>query len=212
MSTAASLKRERDDTGAVSSEEDFFTPSSSPSPYKKPKSPSATNETSDVTSCDPAETAGEGASSTATNGSESGVSATKTEQLEQIFKNMRLRRIVKENHSSEINQVTFCLNPKHNKTSFGLDHVKVFEKRGAVKRDPMDNSNILGTTGGPQVLEGRVGGKQEILIGTDILFLLHLDIVSRQMSMITNTVEIIWISCHTFFWIPLVTKERKNSL
>ncbi|KAK3808583.1 MAG: WD40-repeat-containing domain protein [Benniella sp.] len=63
---------------------------------------------------------------------------------------MRLRRIVKENHSSEINQMAFCLNPKHNKTSFGLDHVKVFEKRGAVKRDPMDNSNILGTTGGPQ--------------------------------------------------------------
>ncbi|KAI8360490.1 WD40-repeat-containing domain protein [Mortierella sp. GBAus27b] len=63
---------------------------------------------------------------------------------------MRLRRIVKENHSSEINQVAFCLNPKHNTTPFGLDHVRMFGKRGAVIRDPMDNSNILGTTGGPQ--------------------------------------------------------------
>ncbi|KAI8599025.1 WD40-repeat-containing domain protein [Dissophora ornata] len=72
------------------------------------------------------------------------------EQLERIFKNLRLRRIVKENHSSEINQLAFCLNQRHNRTPFGLDQVKVFEKRGAVKRDPMDNSNILGTTGGPQ--------------------------------------------------------------
>lgn len=47
--------------------------------------------------------------------------------------------------------MAFCLDQRHNKTPYGLDHVKVFEQRGAVKRDPWDNSNILGTTGGPQV-------------------------------------------------------------
>lgn len=170
--TATPLKRERDDAGAVSSEEDYFTPDSSPAPYKKPKSPSSTNEAGDATPSDSAGTPGAGVSSTTASGSEASVSTARSEQLERIFRNMRLRRIVKENHSSEINQVVFCLNPKHNKTPFGLDHVKVFEKRGSVKRDPMDNSNILGTTGGPQVRclhhdRTEIGGK-EILIGTDI--------------------------------------------
>lgn len=81
--------------------------------------------------------------------------ATAVEQLEAIFKNQRLCRIVKENHGSEINQLAFCLNQRHNRTPFGLDQVKVFEKRGDVKRDPMDNSNVLGTTGGPQVIGER---------------------------------------------------------
>ncbi|KAF9997369.1 hypothetical protein BGZ65_007054 [Modicella reniformis] len=138
------LKRERDDVGAVSSEEDYFTPDSSASPasFKKPKSPSSMNEAGDATP-----TVGTPAAAGVL---ESNVSTYKSDQLERIFKNLRLRRIVKENHSSEINQMAFCLNPQYNKTPFGLDHVKVFEMRGAVKRDPMDNSNVLGTTGGPQ--------------------------------------------------------------
>ncbi|KAF9974875.1 hypothetical protein BGZ73_001650 [Actinomortierella ambigua] len=72
------------------------------------------------------------------------------EQLEAVFRNMRLRRIVKENHGGEINQLAFFLDPGHNKAPFGLDQVKEFDKRGSVKRDPMDTSNVLGTTGGPQ--------------------------------------------------------------
>ncbi|KAF9129990.1 hypothetical protein BGW39_003595 [Mortierella sp. 14UC] len=129
--TSSPLKRERDD-GAISSEEDFFTPASSasPAPSKKPKSPSTATSMTAPTTPDSI--------------------ANKSEQLEAIFKNLRLRRIVKENHASEINQMAFCLNQRHNKTPFGLDHIKIFEQRGAVKRDSWDNSNILGTTGGPQ--------------------------------------------------------------
>ncbi|KAF9902720.1 hypothetical protein EC991_004607 [Linnemannia zychae] len=132
--TSSPLKRERDDSGAISSEEDFFTPASSasPAPSKKPKSPSTTTTTSMTDPAIPDSI------------------TSRSEQLEAIFKNLRLRRIVKENHASEINQMAFCLNQRHNKTPFGLDHVKAFEPRGAVKRDSWDNSNILGTTGGPQ--------------------------------------------------------------
>ncbi|KAF8980761.1 hypothetical protein BGZ46_003723 [Entomortierella lignicola] len=147
MSTATSpLKRERDDPSALSSEEDYFTPdsSASPAPLKKPKSPSSLNETPDYAS--PVASPAAQVSNNASND----ISESRIDQLERIFKNLRLRRIVKENHSSEINQLAFCLNQRHNKTPFGLDQVKTFEKRGAVKRDPMDNSNILGTTGGPQ--------------------------------------------------------------
>ncbi|KAG0274933.1 hypothetical protein BGZ95_009330 [Linnemannia exigua] len=135
--TSSPLKRERDDSGAISSEEDFFTPASSasPAPSKKPKSPSTTTTASMTDNY---------------NNDGAGSIVNKSEQLEAIFKNLRLRRIVKENHASEINQMAFCLNQRHNKTPFGLDHVKVFEQRGGVKRDSWDNSNILGTTGGPQ--------------------------------------------------------------
>ncbi|KAG0052538.1 hypothetical protein BGZ83_002469 [Gryganskiella cystojenkinii] len=134
MSTSP-LKRERDEAGAASSEDDYFTPASSgssPAPTKKPKSPLLTED------------------ETSTSDGTTITTATPTEQLEAIFKNQRLCRIVKENHGSEINQLAFCLNQRHNRTPFGLDQVKVFEKRGAVKRDPQDNSNILGTTGGAQ--------------------------------------------------------------
>ncbi|KAG0248307.1 hypothetical protein BG011_000220 [Mortierella polycephala] len=137
--TGSPLKREREEAGTTSSEEDYFTPASSasPSPSKKPKSPSSNDaESQDNTSSDATVAAA--------------VATNRSEQLEAIFKNLRLRRIVKENHASEINQMAFCLNHRHNRTPFGLDHVKVFEKRGSVKRDPWDNSNILGTTGGPQ--------------------------------------------------------------
>ncbi|KAF9586628.1 hypothetical protein BGW38_000690 [Lunasporangiospora selenospora] len=143
MSTAGSpLKRERDDTGAASSEDDYFTPASSASPApisKKSKSPPHPSDGSTL-------------SDSATNHDTSGNdnSLNRIEQLEAIFKNLRLRRIVKENHASEVNQIAFCLDPQHNNTLFGLDFVKSYDRRGAVLRDPGDNSNILGTTGGPQ--------------------------------------------------------------
>ncbi|KAI1302823.1 hypothetical protein EDD11_005493 [Mortierella claussenii] len=148
MSAAASpLKREREE--ALSSEEEYFTPasSSSPAPLKKPKSPSFAQESVGVQ-----ETTVEAAEVPAIPDGSGNVEASlqESEQLERIFKNLRLRRIVKENHSNEINQLAFCLNQRHNNTPFGLHHVKVIEKRGAIRKDPMDNSNILGTTGGPQ--------------------------------------------------------------
>jgi hypothetical protein len=134
MASPSPVKRERDESNtpgaAQSSDDDFITASSSPS-SKKAKSPSV--EPSSL------------------NASPTSTVAAQTEQLEAIFRNLRLRRIVKENHAGEINQLAFCLNTRHNHTPFGLDQVKTFEKRGSVKRDPDDNSNILGTTGGPQV-------------------------------------------------------------
>lgn len=142
MASPTPLKRERDESNtpgaAVSSDDDFITASSSPA-SKKAKSPSV--EPSSL------------------HASPTSAATAQTEQLEAIFRNMRLRRIVKENHTSEINQLAFCLNTRHNHTPFGLDQVKTFEKRGAVKRDPDDNSNILGTTGGPQVntTKGQLG-------------------------------------------------------
>ncbi|KAG0197657.1 hypothetical protein BGX28_008849 [Mortierella sp. GBA30] len=155
MSTSASsLKREREEVGAVSSEEDYFTPdsSASPGPSKK-KSPPPSNQGREG-SCASTITDPPTPKPSTSDLQSDGVSANdhldRTERLEAIFKNLRLRRIVKENHSSEVNQLAFCLNPRHNKTPFGLDQVKEFEKRGAVKRDPSDNSNVLGTTGGPQ--------------------------------------------------------------
>ncbi|KAF9987544.1 hypothetical protein BGZ75_000436 [Mortierella antarctica] len=155
MSAPASpLKREREDVAAASSEEDYFTPDSSASPGpSKRKSPPPANsirEGSSVSTITDPATPKTSESDMHPNGVPETTSANKQEQLQAIFKNLRLRRIVKENHGSEVNQLAFCLNPHHNRTPFGIDHVKVFEKRGAVKRDPSDNSNVLGTTGGPQ--------------------------------------------------------------
>ncbi|KAI9486335.1 MAG: WD40-repeat-containing domain protein [Benjaminiella poitrasii] len=61
---------------------------------------------------------------------------------------MRLRRIVKENHGSDINQLSFFFNNKNFTAPFSLEHNKTFDKRGAVQRDNTDTSNILATVGG----------------------------------------------------------------
>ncbi|KAF9898302.1 hypothetical protein BX616_004221, partial [Lobosporangium transversale] len=153
MSTAAShVKRERDDAVGVSSEDDYFTPdsSASPTPYKKPRSPSTTLETNVGTTVTGQQTpplvkAEDTAATTAAD-----PSMDPSTQLERIFKNLRLRRIVKENHSSEINQLAFCQNHRYNRTPYGIDRVRVLERRGAILKDPTDNSNVLATTGGPQ--------------------------------------------------------------
>ncbi|KAI9014349.1 WD40-repeat-containing domain protein [Phycomyces nitens] len=64
---------------------------------------------------------------------------------------MRLRRIVKENHGSDINQISFFFNSKNFSGPVGIDHNKTFDKRGAVQRDQTDTSNILATVGGCQL-------------------------------------------------------------
>ncbi|KAK9711505.1 hypothetical protein K7432_007803 [Basidiobolus ranarum] len=75
---------------------------------------------------------------------------TKDQQQEKIFKNLRLRRIVKENHGREINQISFHLNEKNYTAPFGIDLNKTFDKRGAVERDDGDTSNILASVGDTQ--------------------------------------------------------------
>lgn len=75
----------------------------------------------------------------------------KEERQERVFGNMRLRRIVKENHGSEINQLAFFFNNKNFSAPYGIDQSKTFDKRGAVQRDQSDTSNVLVTVGGPQV-------------------------------------------------------------
>ncbi|RCH87616.1 hypothetical protein CU097_008960 [Rhizopus azygosporus] len=67
---------------------------------------------------------------------------------EHVFGNMRLRRIVKENHGQDINQIAFFFNNKNFSAPSGLDLNKTFDKRGAVQRNSTDTSNILATVGG----------------------------------------------------------------
>jgi hypothetical protein len=75
----------------------------------------------------------------------------KEERQERVFSNMRLRRIVKENHGSDINQLAFFFNNKNFSAPYGIDQSKTFDKRGAVQRDQSDTSNVLVTVGGAQV-------------------------------------------------------------
>lgn len=75
----------------------------------------------------------------------------KEQRLEQVFENMRLRRIVKENHGGDINQLAFFFNNKNFTAPFGLDQIKTFDKRGSVQRHSTDTSNVLATVGGCEV-------------------------------------------------------------
>lgn len=73
------------------------------------------------------------------------------QRQEHVFGNMRLRRIVKENHGRDINQLSFFFNNKNFSAPSGLDLNKTFDKRGAVQRNSTDTSNILATVGGCEV-------------------------------------------------------------
>ncbi|KAG2189043.1 hypothetical protein INT44_004185 [Umbelopsis vinacea] len=75
----------------------------------------------------------------------------KEERQERVFANLRLRRIVKENHGSDINQLSFFFNNKNFSAPYGIELSKTFDKRGSVQRDQSDTSNILVTVGGPQI-------------------------------------------------------------
>lgn len=76
------------------------------------------------------------------------------QRQERIFANMRLRRIIKENHGCDINQLAFFFNNKNFSAPVGIDVNKTFDKRGSVQRDQTDTSNILATVGGCQVHHG----------------------------------------------------------
>ncbi|ORX69734.1 WD40 repeat-like protein, partial [Linderina pennispora] len=85
---------------------------------------------------------------------------------EHIFHNLRLRRIVRENHSSTIAQLALYFYRPNDLTPLdamecdghhkghglgGLSHYeRKFDKRGAVLRENNDNSNLLGTVGATQ--------------------------------------------------------------
>ncbi|ORX89811.1 WD40 repeat-like protein [Basidiobolus meristosporus CBS 931.73] len=69
---------------------------------------------------------------------------TEVQQQENIFKNLRLRRIVKENHGQDINQIMFHFTP------LGANLTKTLDKCGLAERDESDTSNILATVGGSQ--------------------------------------------------------------
>lgn len=72
-------------------------------------------------------------------------------EQERIFANMRLRRILKENHGRDVNQLSFHFNLAHYHAPVGINHIKRFDKRGSVQRDENDTSNVLATVGGAQV-------------------------------------------------------------
>ncbi|KAI9300683.1 WD40-repeat-containing domain protein [Cunninghamella echinulata] len=73
------------------------------------------------------------------------------EKQEKIFKNLRLRRIVKENHGENITQLAFFFNNKNFTGPVGIDVHKTFDKKGSVQREESDTSNVLATVGGCQV-------------------------------------------------------------
>ncbi|KAJ1960935.1 hypothetical protein IWQ62_004042 [Dispira parvispora] len=65
-----------------------------------------------------------------------------------VFRNMRLRRILRENHGKSLNQIVFFMNVKHRQHApVGLEFQKTFDKQGAVERDEDDTSNLLATVG-----------------------------------------------------------------
>lgn len=86
------------------------------------------------------------------NSNENLTSEEREEKQEKIFKNLRLRRIVKENHGESITQLAFFFNNKNFTAPVGLDVHKTFDKKGTVQRDETDTSNVLATVGGPQVM------------------------------------------------------------
>jgi hypothetical protein len=70
---------------------------------------------------------------------------------ELIFRNFRLRRIVKENHGHDINQLAFFFNLSHYSAPVGAQYKKKFNKFGHVERNVRDTSNILASVGDIQV-------------------------------------------------------------
>ncbi|KAI9312894.1 WD40-repeat-containing domain protein [Dichotomocladium elegans] len=78
-------------------------------------------------------------------------SLSRTERQERVYANMRLRRIIKENHGSNIHQLAFFFNNKNFSAPVGLDVNKTFDKRGSVQRDQSDTSNVIAVVGGCQL-------------------------------------------------------------
>lgn len=77
---------------------------------------------------------------------------------EHIFRNLRLRRIVRENHNTTISQLALMflhpedINSGNNGRGIGgmVAYERSFDKRGNAIRNPEDNSNLLGTVGHTQ--------------------------------------------------------------
>nr|CAG8517527.1 12857_t:CDS:10 [Entrophospora candida] len=64
---------------------------------------------------------------------------------DQMFYNFRLRRIVKENHGKNINQISLFFNLNNYEAPIGPEYIKKYNKLGYVIRDVKDTSNILAT-------------------------------------------------------------------
>ncbi|KAI9494347.1 WD40-repeat-containing domain protein [Zychaea mexicana] len=105
---------------------------------------------------------------------------------------MRLRRIIKENHGTDVNQLAFFFNNKNFSAPVGIDVTKTFDKRGSVQREQTDTSNVLATIGGCQlnVYDNEHCGD-------------HLDIMSNfDLSVLQNKEEDpVRRDLHTFCWL-----------
>ncbi|KAJ2550923.1 hypothetical protein EV175_003880 [Coemansia sp. RSA 1933] len=83
-------------------------------------------------------------------------SETKLLTPEHIFQNLRLRRIVRENHNGTVAQLALVFYHPGDKGQNGhgmggmSSYERTFDKRGSAIRDPEDNSNLLCTTGNVQ--------------------------------------------------------------
>jgi hypothetical protein len=76
-------------------------------------------------------------------------------KMERVFLNLRLRRIIKENHLSSIKQLAFYSH-KHIKAPTGIDYKKSYSISGYVQRAANDTSNVLATVGGSEVRPNQV--------------------------------------------------------
>jgi hypothetical protein len=73
-------------------------------------------------------------------------------RMEKVFANLRLRRIIKENHGSPIKQLSFLYNHKYLAAIEGQDLDNFFDQNGSVQRDSTDTFNVLATVGGSEVI------------------------------------------------------------
>ncbi|SAM05553.1 hypothetical protein [Absidia glauca] len=70
---------------------------------------------------------------------------------EKIFSNMRLRRILKENHGQDITELAFCFDKNTTDTYKPVDPEDLFQIHEELGVEDVDASNVLGTVGGAQI-------------------------------------------------------------
>lgn len=70
---------------------------------------------------------------------------------EKIFSNMRLKRILKENHGHDITELAFCFDENTTDTYKPVDSEDLFQIHEELGVESVDASNVLGTVGGAQV-------------------------------------------------------------
>lgn len=99
-----------------------------------------------------------------TSTSENNDTAAVDAMTEKIFSNMRLRRILKENHGQDITELAFCFDKNTTDTYKPVDPEDLFQIHEELGVEDVDASNVLGTVGGAQVMGFRHNSSVDQLI------------------------------------------------